>query len=79
MLQEHMKLQGASGGIRRPQEAPGRTRIRKLQEAPGCPRMLRKLQGGSRRPQDAPECFRELERAKSVIWVAEMDPREPTL
>ena len=79
MFQEPRRLQEASGGIRRPQEAPGRTRIRKLQEAPGGPRMLRKLQGCSRMPQGAPECFRKLERAESVIGVAKMDPREPNL
>ena len=76
MFQEPRRLQEASGGIRRPQEAPGRTRIRKLQEAPGGPR---KFQGCSRRPQDVPECFRKLERAKSVIGVAKMDTRDPNL
>ena len=79
MLQQLMRLQEASGGIRRSQEAPGRTRIRKLQEAPGEPRMFRKLQGCSRRPQDVPECFRKLARAKSVIGVAKINPRDPNL
>ena len=76
MLQEPRRLQEASGGIRRPQEAPGRTRIRKLQEAPGGPRMIRKLQGCSRKPQDVPECFRKPERSKSVVGVANISQNE---
>ena len=79
MLQEPRRLQEASGGIKSSQEAPGRTRIRELQEAPGGPRIFRKLQGCSRMQQGAPECFRKLERAKSMIGVAKIDPREPNL
>ena len=71
--------QEASGSLRRHQETPGSPRTHQDQEAPGDSRMFRKLQGCSRRPHDVPECFRKPERAKSVIGVAKMDPREPNL
>ena len=68
--------QEASGSLRRHQDTPGSPRTHQDQEAPGGPR---KLQGCSRRPHDVPECFRKPERAKSVIGITKMDPREPNL
>ena len=77
--QDAAGAQEASGSLRRHQETPGSPRTHQDQEAPGGPRMFRKIQGCSRMPHDVPECFRKFERAKSVIGVAKMDPREPNL
>ena len=64
---------GCGGDVGRHQEAPG------CCMSPGSFRELQEASGDPRKPQDAPECFRELERAKSVIGVAKIDPREPNL